>query len=104
MQTKKNETYISLCIPRLSMDTKETFIRKTFNDLNLGEIGRIDLIVKRNDKGENFKRAFIHYLKWNDNENALYVKSRLDNEQDIKVVYDNPWYWKVSINKSTKLN
>ena len=101
MQTNKpNETTLSLCIPRLSMDIKEQFIRQTFNKLNLGKIGKIDLIVKRNDNGTNFKRAFIHYISWNNNENALYVKSRLDNDKDIKVVYDEPWYWKVSLNRT----
>ena len=104
MQTTNRQNELTLCIPRLSADIKEQFIRQTFNKLNLGQIGKIDLIVKRNDNGSTFKRAFIHYTTLNNNENVLYIKSRLDNDQDIKVVYDNPWYWKVSINKSTKLN
>lgn len=93
---------ISLCIPRLSLDTKEQFIRQTFNKLNLGQIGKIDLIVKRNENGSSYKRAFIHYTNLNNNENVLYIKSRLANDQDIKVVYDNPWYWKVSLNKNKR--
>ena len=103
MSNTTNETSpLSLCIPRLTGEIKETFIRHVFNKLNLGQIGRIDLIVKRNEKNEIYKTAFIHYNNWNINDNTIYIKNRLQNNQDIKIVYDDPWYWKVSLNKFSK--
>ena len=90
----------SLCIPRVSSDVTYKDIYNTFNKLNIGQIQRVDII---NGKGNNnFKRAFIHFKNLFNNENALFVKSRLDNGKDIKIVYNDPWYWKASLYRSSK--
>ena len=60
----------SLCIPRLAVGKKDDIlsIRSVFEKLKLGKIHHIDIIERKNDKGEAFKRAFIHFERWNDNE------------------------------------
>lgn len=93
------ENQPSLCIPRVFSNIKEDFIRNTFDKLGLGKIQRIDLIERRTERGEVYNRVFIHFEKWFWNADAQEARKRLITGKDIKIVYDNPWFWKVSANK-----
>jgi hypothetical protein len=86
----------SLCIPRVFSNWTETRIRRIFDDLNMGEIQRIDVISKTTEKGEKFNRVFVHFKRWFSNENSDMARERLLNGKEIKIVYDDPWFWKVS--------
>jgi hypothetical protein len=81
-----------LCIPRVSKQISETQIRNTFDELKIGKIFRIEI---RQGLGKH-NMVLIHYRYWFDNGNASIVRERLNNDMDVKVVYDDPWYWKVS--------
>jgi hypothetical protein len=86
----------SLCIPRVFPNIDEKRIRRIFNDLGLGEIDRIDIVGKTGDKGEKFNRIFVHFRRWFASANSDTARERLLNGKDIKIVYDDPWFWKVS--------
>jgi hypothetical protein len=86
----------SLCIPRVFPNIDEKRIRRIFNDLGLGEIHRIDIVNKTTDKGEKFNRIFVHFQRWFSNSNADTARERLMNGKEIKIIYDDPWFWKVS--------
>ena len=91
---------ISLCIPRVFLNIDETRIRNIFNELDLGEIDRID-IVKTSaplhpNSSKKFNRVFIHFKKWFDSENSNSAREILQNGKEIKIIYDEPWFWKVS--------
>lgn len=86
----------SLCIPRVFSNINEQRIRKIFDELNLGKIQRVDIIKKTTDKGEKFNRVFIHFNVWFSNTNADTARERLINGKDIKIIYDDPWFWKIS--------
>lgn len=85
-----------LCIPRVFPNIDERYIRKIFDALNMGEISRIDIIRKNTEKGDNFNRVFIHWRSWNESDNAKQARERLLNGKEIKIIYDDPWFWKVS--------
>ncbi len=89
----------SLCIPRVYPNIDERRIRKTFDDLNLGIIERVDIVRKTTEKGEKCNRVFIHFSRWFSSRNADTARERLLNGQDIKVIYDDPWFWKVAAYK-----
>ena len=86
----------SLCIPRVFLNIDEKRIRRIFDALSIGEIQRIDIVNKTNEKGEKFKRVFIHFIRWFETENADIARERLNNGKEIKIIYDDPWFWKVS--------
>jgi hypothetical protein len=92
----------SLCIPRINNNINEDKIRQVFNKLELGLIHRIDIIVKKTEKGELNKRVYIHFNNWFDNECANSIKNKIISGEEIKIVYDFPWFWKVSANKSRR--
>ena len=87
----------SLCIPRVFINIDETRIRRVFDELNIGIIDRIDIICKTTPKGEKFNRVYVHFKRWFiNNTNADTARERLLNGKDIKIIYDDPWFWKVS--------
>jgi hypothetical protein len=95
------------CRMKSSYDTQHGVIKKTDTDENLqveyGDLGiiqRIDMIQKKSEKGEMFSRVFIHFSKWNDTDVAVQAKERILSGKDIKVIYDSPWFWKISANRS----
>ena len=92
----------SLCIPRVFPNIGEQRIRAIFRELGLGEIDRVDIIKRTNDLGEEFKRVFIHFSQWADGFEDL--RNRLSTEEgyQLKIVYDDPWFWLVSANKGKK--
>ena len=84
-----------LCIPRVYPNITEERIRRVFGDLDLGEVTQVDIKSKTTDKGEKFNRVFIH-INWNESEQSIAVRERLLAGKDIKIIYDEPWFWRVS--------
>ena len=88
-----------MCIPRVYPNISEGRIRKIFDELNIGVIDRVDIVSKATEKGEKFNRVFIHMDRWFHNSNASVARERLLGGKDIKIIYDDPWFWKVSAYK-----
>ena len=85
-----------MCIPRVFPNIDEKRIRHIFDELKLGQIDHIDIVGKTTEKGEKFNRVFIHFRNWFSNPNADTARERLINGKEIKVIYDEPWFWKIS--------
>jgi hypothetical protein len=85
-----------MCIPRVFSNIDEKRIRRVFDELNMGEILRVDVISKTTDKGDKFNRVFVHFKRWFANSNSDMARERLLNGKEIKIIYDDPWFWKVS--------
>jgi hypothetical protein len=86
----------SLCIPRVFPNINEDRIRGIFNSLDMGDIEKLDIVPKKTEKGEKFNRVFIHFRRWNTGGNADKARERLLNGKEIKIIYDDPWFWKIS--------
>ena len=87
----------SLCIPRVFPNIHEKRIRAILDALQLGEISQIDIVNKTTEKGEKYNRVFIHFHHWfTSNANAETARERLLSGKEIKIIYDGPWFWKVS--------
>jgi len=88
--------YPSLCIPRVFSSINELRIKKIFEDLNVGELKNIDMVEKRADNGTMYYRVFIHFKTWFNNDTAIQARKQLIEGKEIKIIYDDPWFWKVS--------
>jgi hypothetical protein len=86
----------SLCIPRVFSNIDEKRVRHIFDQLNMGIIERVVIVSKTTEKGEKFNRVFVHFRRWFSNSNADTARERLLNGKEIKIIYDDPWFWKVS--------
>jgi hypothetical protein len=76
-----------------------------FRQLNLGWIGKIDMVpkkvVERNSNGtvttKEFMRVFIHFTKWfTNNHQTKQFLERIDSKGFVHIIYDEPWFWKVT--------
>ena len=93
---------ISLVIPRVFSNVSWRRIRQVFIDLNWGFVERVDIIPVQ---GRNFKIAFVHFApgRWNTrNPEAMEVLDALRNGSQVKIIYDEPWFWKVSISRAKR--
>jgi len=89
----------SLCIPRVFENMTKKRVLDTIQELGLGEIDHIDMVPRTSEKGEKFLRVFIHFRKWSSTCDAIRARERLLTGKDIKIIYDDPWFWKVSANR-----
>jgi hypothetical protein len=97
---KMSENQPVLCIPGVFANIKEERIRRIFNDLNIGNVDRVDIVVPKvsvesGGKENKFNRVFIH-LNWNDTPDAVACRKKLIEGKDVKIIYDEPWFWRVS--------
>ena len=86
----------SLCIPRIFDNVNRRDIQTIFDKLDLGKISRIDVIERKTEKGQSYKRVFIHFYNWYTNDNSEFVRNRIISGKDVKIVHNEPWFWKVS--------
>jgi len=101
-KTPPNEP--SICIPRVfSSVTKETVLN-VINTFTLGKIKSIDIIKIKCEAGksESYQKVFIHFDTWNSNKTAKHIRDTLLSGEEVKIIYDTPWFWKLSANKSKK--
>ena len=102
IQLSPNEP--SICIPRMfSSVTKETVLN-VINTFALGKIKSIDIIKIKCEGGnsESYQKVFIHFDTWNSNKTAKQVRDMLLTGEEVKIIYDSPWFWKLFANKSQK--
>ena len=88
---------ISLYIPHVFKYTKQHEIVATLNLLSLGHVERVDLIQSSNTQ----QQAFIHLSELNE-EKYPDLRARINNGESFKIVYDDPWFWKVFKSRSPK--
>ena len=91
---------VSICIPRVFNNIGWRCIKQVFIDLRWGFIDRVDVIPCG-----KFKRAYVHFAagKWNMRDRrARGALTSLQNGDEVKILYDEPWFWKISISDSTK--
>jgi hypothetical protein len=84
----------SLCIPRVFPNLSWSFIKDKIEGEGWGTVERVDIVKKENSKGEAFNRVFIHFKKWNDDENTTKIRNLfLEDSDGVKLVYEKNWFW-----------
>ena len=98
-------TSMSLCIPRVFNNITEAKVYNVFNKLNIGQIHSINMIERTNKKGKIVKCVFINFDYWYLNGQQSQMRNQLLSGKEIKIVYDDPWFWNVSIKRNkTNIN
>lgn len=100
METVNAAAPVSICIPRVATTIKREYIQSVFDKLSFGKISRIDMVCKKMDKNQ---RVFIHFENWNNTAVANRARQILDSGKEVKIMYNNVWFWKASLNRSIKL-
>jgi hypothetical protein len=84
----------SICIPRALANVTWKDVKDIFEKLiGVGSIERVDLVRSKND--DQFCRIFVHFRSWPVNKPEIAdMRDKLLAGDTIKLVYDNPWFWK----------
>lgn len=100
LENSDSKKGVSICIPHVFNNIGWRRIKYNFIDLRWGFIDRVDVIPCG-----KFKRAYVHFAagKWNMRDRqARAALTSLQNGDEVKILYDEPWFWKVSISASKK--
>ena len=92
----------SLCIPRVFKNTTRKDLFNILEKLNIGAVDRIDMVPKTNDRGESYYKVFIHFKQWHNNQMAQATRDKLLAGEEIKIVYNAPWFWKCTASRVEK--
>jgi hypothetical protein len=94
----------SICIPRAFSNISEKRVAKVFELLELGTLDHIDMVERVDANGKKFHRIFVHFTAWSSSPEASAVRTRLLEGKEVKIVYEDPWFWKISVNKARVSN
>ena len=86
----------TICIPRVFPNIDEKRIRRIFGDLNIGNIKAVDFASRQAANGDKYNLVYVHFNEWYRNENADIVRTKLLTGKEVKIIYDDPWFWKVT--------
>ena len=89
----------SICIPRVFANISEGRVAAIFRELSFGEIERVDMVQIEREGEEPYQRIFVHFKNWAATEDAIDVRARLLRGDQVKVVYDDPWWWILSASR-----
>lgn len=82
---------------------KADMVYDTFAELFGAEyIDDVD-VVKHEFNGQEICRVYIHFKKWPTTTEFQRLRSRLMNGDTVKIVYDEPWYWKCVASKLPRI-
>ena len=91
----------SICIPRTLNNITWRTVKDVFEQIiGKGTVDRVDLISDRN--GGPFCKIFIHLRYWPNDGQGAAIRQRLLTGETVKIVYDNPWFWKCSASRLPK--
>lgn len=100
----------SICLPRVWHKFDRNYVEGIFCELfgpnANGEscVNHIDMIRKKDrNTGEDFWVVFVHFSP--DMFSSDYLEdfaTRINNDEEIKIQYNPPWFWKVRKNTGTR--
>ena len=85
----------TLCIPRVSKDTSINDILKKISSIKIGIIYKILELPVRNQ--EDYKKILI-VIEFK-GERGKELEKLVEEGKSIKVIYREPWYWKMFLYK-----
>ena len=86
---------MSLFIPHVFKNITVERITKVFESLAFGSVKRVDLVTHG-----SYNRVYVHFNYWVESSTMVRFQEKLKNKQQVRVVYDDPYYWVVLENTS----
>ena len=94
----------SICIPRVFKTVSKGDVYSAFQNI-LGEnsIERVDMVYKKQGLNQ-YQRVFVHFRPIFKTSVSDMMYSRLSNGEDVKLVYQLPYFWKFTVSRVPKPN
>lgn len=88
---KHKPTDLIMFISRVDASIPRSKIFETFSNMKIGFIDRI--IEKPFNDDSQGKFVIVKFRTWVDTPLSQKILTRFNDGKDIKIVYDDPWYW-----------
>lgn len=86
----------SICIPRVFSNISDRRIFAIFRELRVGFVEKIDMVQRTGKDGKEYNMVFVHFRNWFiQDEAAAIMRERLLDGEQAKIIYDEPWFWKI---------
>ena len=93
----------SLCIPFVYTNITKERVQEVLEAVGFGDIERIDMVKRSGKDGkQDSQRVFIHFKHWFRNPMAKQYRAEVISGETIRLVYDDPWFWKLVASKAKK--
>lgn len=93
-----SSTQFSVFIPRVFANIGERRIGDVFHDMGIGNVSHVDLKSRPRKQGEpKTNMAFVHFkeLYERDGEEGVNFRKKVENKEECKIMYEDPWFWLV---------
>jgi len=91
--------YIGHVFPNISGNR----ISNVFKKLRIGQVNRVDFVKRFDKNGDRYNAVYVHFDFWYHNEATINLQRRIMNpHEEAKIVYDDPWFWIVKEDNSSK--
>ena len=91
----------SICIPRVFMNIDVSRIKNVFGELfGINNIKQIDVIKNFDKRDKPYNKVFVHFNSWPIEH--IETRNKLLEGKEIKIVYEQPWFWKCSASRINK--
>jgi hypothetical protein len=85
-----------ICIPRIECSIKKKNILEVFSKMKIGIIHGIKEIPLYND---NTHKRILLQIIWNNSDLSKHIKTELEKNNYINIVYSFPHFWKINYKK-----
>ena len=109
-QSSDDPSFPSICIPHTWGTTTWMQVKEVFEQLfGVGCIERVDVVKRRNHnppqssgRQQEFAKVFVHFKAWPDTDMAQEFRNTILEGKCMKIVYNEPWFWKCFKNNSQR--
>jgi len=85
---------VSFYIPHVFPNISKERIAYSFQSNDLGQVGSVDFVAKRDKNGKSYHSAFVHFTTWGTSDCATRFLERVnDPAKEARLVYEDPWFW-----------
>jgi hypothetical protein len=93
---------MSFYIPHIDADiTFETIVKVLEDQMELGNVDRIEAVPKVNQKdGHKYHTCFVYLRKWGNGYNAQFLRNQILEGKETKLYYMKQKFWKIFANTS----
>lgn len=93
---------MSLYIPRVFANIMDKDIREVFERNYIGKIHHIDFVDKMGKDHKVYHSAYVHFEYWYDTISVRNIQHKLNQGENVRIMYDGPWYWLIYKNQTKK--
>jgi NTP pyrophosphatase (non-canonical NTP hydrolase) len=73
-----------------------------FESKQIGKVNHVDFVAKFGKGNKIHHSAYLHFDSWYDTKASKNMQSDLEVGKEVRMYYDEPWYWQIYKNETKK--